>query len=105
MEEDKIKKVELLKKLISLKNDVDEYKRTSTEERRRLKVDIERKGKELKTMIKGNKEDIDRLWRRDDDHAKELKELQEVVQWAWKTIAGVLITVVIGFIIKSFIGL
>lgn len=104
-EESKISKVELLKKLISLRNDVDEYKKTSDYERRNIKIDIDRKTEELKTMITGNKDNIDRLWRRSSDHNKELKELQDIIKWVEKTILGLLITIILGFVVKTFFGI
>lgn len=105
MEDDKISKIDLLKKLISLKNDVDEYKRKADCERREIRKDLDRKTQELKTMITGNKDNIDNLWRRSTDHNKELKELQEIIKWVEKTILGLLITIVLGFIVKTFFGI
>ena len=104
-EEDRISKIELLKKLISLKQDVDEYQRRASNERRQIKKDLDRKTQEIKTMIAGNKDNIDNLWKRSTDHNKELKELQEIIKWVEKTILGLLITILLGFIVKTFFGI
>lgn len=104
-QEDRISKIELLKKLISLKNDLNKYEQSATNERRKMKVDIDRKAEEIKTMVVGNRNDIDKLWYRSDDHNEDLKSLQEIIQWIEKTILGVFITVVLGFIVKTLFGI
>lgn len=104
-EENKISKAEVLKKLISLRNDVDEYRIKSSNERRQIRKDLDRKTQELKAMVVGNKDNIDRLWKRSTDHNKELKELQEIIRWVEKTILGLLITIILGFIVKTFFGI
>lgn len=104
-DESKISKTELLKKLISLKNDVDENKKNSASERRQIKKDLDRKTQELKTMITGNKDNIDNIWKRSSDHNKELKELQNIIKWVEKTVIGLLFTIILGFIIKTFFGI
>lgn len=104
-EEERISKIELLKRLISLKNELNRYEQSSARERRKIKIDIDRKTEEIKALVAGNKDDIDNLWRRDDDHTEELKEMQNIIKWVEKTSLGVLITIILGFIIKSSLGL
>lgn len=103
--DDKTSKAEVLAKLISLKNEVDRNKVEAANDRRKIRTDINRKTQEIKTLVAGNKKDIDRLWKRNSDHNQELKEIQGIIKWIEKTIIGIFVTTIITFLFKSFFGI
>ncbi len=73
-------------------------------ERRRSEKNFERQIKEIKVLLLGNKKDIQELYRRSTDNTDEIEKLQNIVSWTFKTIVGIVITVLLTSILNIFFG-
>jgi len=99
-------KIELAKKVIGIKKEIDEVKREGHEERRKLANKIHRLFKEIRYVYSKNQKDILLLQRRQTDTEKYLKKIKKYADWAIRLIIGILLTTIIGvflnIIIKAF---
>lgn len=100
MTEDRLTKIELLKKIISVKQDLIAHEQKDEDERRKIYKQIDRHKEELKALIYGNKDDIDRLFRRDEDQVEDIKEVQSSIQWFVKAIIGTVISLALAAVVS-----
>lgn len=89
-------KVRVAKRIIKLQEEIIFVKEESEEERRKMKKDFSRKIAEVKLLALGNKNDIKKLYKRSDDNLDKIAKLQEIVQWVFRILVGVLLTLIVG---------
>lgn len=94
--DDRKEKIEVVKKIIQVREEVILVKEEAEDERRRMKKDFNRKIAEVKLLAMGNKEDIKKLYRRSDDNLDKIAQLQDIVKWVFRVLLGTLITIIIG---------
>lgn len=98
-------KSELALKMIEMRGEIKDAVEYAEYERRKIKKDHDRKIREIKLIVLGNKKDIKNLYKRTSDNIDHIEKLQGYVQWTIKTIIGLIITIGLTVLLNQFLKL
>jgi len=102
---DYVDKAELAKKMIDMHIQISNAKTEAENERRRMEKTFDRKVKEVMAITLGNKKDIEKLYKRAEDHTEDIEKLQGYVQAGFKFLLGILGTIIFTGIIQIVFGI
>jgi len=99
-----VDKSELAKKMIDIHTQINTVKIEAECERRRMEKTFDRRIKEVVAISLGNKKDIEKLYKRTDDHIEDIERLQGYVHMGFKFILGILATIIFTALIEITFG-
>lgn len=98
-------KAEIATKILRLREDIKRVEIYSAEERRKMGKDFDRRIREIKVLVVGNKKDIKQLWKRSSDNTDDIEKLQDALNTVFKIFVTTVIGVIVTVIFKEFFDL